>query len=68
MILSCPNCGTRFVADPRALGASGRQVRCGAYASVAECKADVRAQTEEIEASVQLAAQLTAHIRSPAST
>ena len=30
MILSCPNCGTRFVADPRALGAEGRMVRCGA--------------------------------------
>lgn len=30
-----------------------RQVRCGAYASVAECKADVRVQIEEIQRSVE---------------
>jgi predicted Zn finger-like uncharacterized protein len=29
MIVSCPNCAARFVVDAAALGATGRQVRCG---------------------------------------
>jgi predicted Zn finger-like uncharacterized protein len=29
MIVSCPNCSARFVVDAVALGAAGRQVRCG---------------------------------------
>lgn len=28
MIVTCPACGTRFLIDPRALGAAGRSVRC----------------------------------------
>lgn len=32
MILTCPNCSTRFVIDPSALGEEGRTVRCGACA------------------------------------
>lgn len=28
MILTCPACATRFVVDPRSLGADGRKVRC----------------------------------------
>jgi predicted Zn finger-like uncharacterized protein len=30
MILTCPNCSARFMIDARALGATGRTVRCGA--------------------------------------
>jgi predicted Zn finger-like uncharacterized protein len=29
MILTCPTCAARFVIDPRAIGPSGRIVRCG---------------------------------------
>jgi predicted Zn finger-like uncharacterized protein len=28
MIITCPNCSTRFLIDPKALGAKGRTVRC----------------------------------------
>jgi predicted Zn finger-like uncharacterized protein len=28
MIVACPECNTRYVVDPRALGAEGRRVRC----------------------------------------
>ncbi len=30
MILECPSCSKKFLVDPRALGASGRTVRCAA--------------------------------------
>jgi predicted Zn finger-like uncharacterized protein len=33
MIATCPNCATRYLVDPRELGASGRLVRC------AQCRA-----------------------------
>lgn len=29
MILTCPNCSTRYLLDPVKLGGDGRQVRCG---------------------------------------
>jgi predicted Zn finger-like uncharacterized protein len=29
MILTCPNCATRYLVDPHKLGSEGRQVRCG---------------------------------------
>jgi predicted Zn finger-like uncharacterized protein len=28
MIVTCPVCGARYLADPRALGTTGRWVRC----------------------------------------
>lgn len=33
MLITCPNCSSRFVADPQALMPSGRQVRCGQCAT-----------------------------------
>jgi predicted Zn finger-like uncharacterized protein len=34
MIVTCPECGTRYMIDPRALGVTGRSVRCTSCAHV----------------------------------
>lgn len=43
MILECPNCGKRYLVDPRAVGANGRTVRCAA------CKKEWFASAEKDE-------------------
>ena len=49
MIVSCSNCGKRYLVDPRALGAPGRRVRC------AHCQHTwFQAATEEAQAQPQI--------------
>jgi len=49
MIVTCSNCGKRYVVDPRALGAPGRRVRC------ANCQHTwFAAAPEEAQSSIEL--------------
>ena len=51
MILSCPNCSTRYRADPDAIGSGGRRVRCASCSHVWNATPDEpAAQLPTIEA------------------
>src|SRR5690348_5296930 len=46
MIVVCPQCSTRYLVDPRALGAGGRRVRCAQCANTWHHKPPAEALAE----------------------
>ncbi len=56
MILTCPNCATRFFADDQAIGAGGRRVKCDACGKVwtGSVSSPAEAMSEEARADAKL--------------
>lgn len=49
IVLSCPSCSTRYRADPQAIGANGRRVRCASCSYVWTAEVDDPVDLPELE-------------------